>query len=83
MGSAGGDGNALPRPKLSFSRRDLAAAIRTVQETTGRTVAKVEIGYDGRIIVELAPPVDTTAPAPQHEPNEWDEVLGHGRPNTA
>jgi len=72
----------MPRAKLGFSRRDLVAAIRTVEETTGRTVARVEIGHDGRIVVELAPTVGTLAPAPEHDPNEWDEVLKHGRPNT-
>jgi hypothetical protein len=42
-------------------------------EKAGHKVARLLIGQDGGIVVELAPPVGSaTAPAP--EPNEWDKV---------
>jgi hypothetical protein len=70
----------VARVKLTFRQRDVTAAIKAV-ERAGHSVARVSIGQDGSIIVELAPPsANETAPA---EPNEWDEVFKHGRPNTA
>jgi hypothetical protein len=65
----------MARGRLTFRERDVTAAIRAV-EKTGHKVARVSIGQDGSIVVELAPPVGSaTAPSPEHDPNPWDEVL--------
>jgi hypothetical protein len=60
----------MPRGPLTFRQRDVTAAIKAV-EASGHQVARVSIGQDGQIIVELAPPVASgTAPAPVRNP--WD-----------
>jgi hypothetical protein len=60
----------MARVRLTFRQRDVTAAIKAV-EAAGHTVARVSIGQDGRIEVELAPSVVSgTAPAPY---NPWDE----------
>ena len=65
----------MARIRLTFRERDVTAAIRAV-EKTGDKVARVTIGQDGSIVVELAPPACTeTAPAPVKQPNPWDELF--------
>jgi hypothetical protein len=65
----------MPRALLTFRQRDVTAAIKAV-ERAGHAVARVSIGQDGSIIVELAPPVGTgPAPEPDAKPNPWDEVF--------
>jgi hypothetical protein len=62
----------MARDRLTFRQRDITAAIKAV-ERAGHKVAKVEIGQDGRIRLELVPPVgNETAPAPVLNP--WDKV---------
>jgi hypothetical protein len=63
----------MARDRLTFRQRDVAAAIRAVEQT-GNKVAKVEIGSDGRIKLELASPAaNDTTPAPVT--NSWDEPV--------
>jgi hypothetical protein len=65
----------MARVRLTFRQRDITAAIKAV-EAAGHKVARVEIGQDGRIVVELTPPVVSgTAPEPEPKPNPWDEVF--------
>jgi hypothetical protein len=64
-------------PRAPFRRRDVVAAIQAVESATGRAVAKVEIGPDGRILVELAPPAGGRL-APATYENPWDEVFEDG-----
>ena len=68
----------MSRSRLTFSARDVRAAIQLAEQTTGRAVIKVEIGNDGRIIVELAPPGGTQT-APAQDANPIDEVPGYGK----
>jgi hypothetical protein len=63
----------MPRDRLTFRQRDVAAAIRAVEQT-GNKVARVSIGQDGSIIVELAPASGNQS-APVPEANEWDDLL--------
>lgn len=64
----------MPRDRLTFRQRDVTAAIKAV-ERAGHQVARVSIGQDGNIIIELASPA-ANEPTPAREPsNEWDEVL--------
>jgi len=52
----------MARGRLTFRERDVTAAIRAV-EKTGHKVARVSIGQDGSIVVELAPPVGSATGA--------------------
>jgi hypothetical protein len=56
-----------------FRQRDVTAAVKALVQA-GLTVYRVEIiGRDGRIIVDLVPPVDNEkAPDP---PNPWDRII--------
>ena len=63
----------MPRDRLTFRQRDVAAAIRAIEQT-GNKVARVEIGSDGRIIVELASAVGNNEQTPAPESNPWNEV---------
>ena len=63
----------MPRDRLTFRQRDVAAAIRAVEQTDNK-VARVEIGLDGRISVELASE-GGTEPTPIPEPNPWDRPV--------
>ena len=65
----------MARVRLTFRERDITAAIRAV-EKTGHKVARVTIGQDGSIVVELAPLADSeTTPGPEKQPNPWDEIF--------
>ena len=61
------------KTRLSFRQRDVAAAIRAIEQT-GNKVTRVEIGSDGRIIVELASAVRNNEQTPDPESNPWNEV---------
>jgi hypothetical protein len=63
----------VARVRLTFRQRDVTAAIKAV-EAAGHKVSRVQIGQDGSIYIELAPPgANQTALDP--ESNPWDEVL--------
>jgi hypothetical protein len=63
----------VARAPLTFRQRDVVAAIKAV-ERAGHTVARISIGKDGSIQIELAPPVaNETAPDP--EINLFDKVF--------
>jgi hypothetical protein len=64
----------MARERLTFRERDVSAAIRAV-EKTGHKVARVEIGPDGRIIVELASPVGNGQPTTPLD--EWLKKHAH------
>jgi hypothetical protein len=67
----------MARVKLTFRQRDLAAAIKAAQ-AAGLTVARLIVGKDDCVIVELAPP-GANGPAPDPEMNNpWDELLNEG-----
>jgi hypothetical protein len=69
----------VARVPLTFRQRDVTAAIKAV-ERAGHQVARVLIDREGRIIVELAPPVGSSA-APEPEFNEWDELYESNQAN--
>jgi hypothetical protein len=57
---------------MTFRQRDVAAAIKAAK-AAGCTIARVEVGRDGRVILVLA-----TGDKPSTEPasgNEWDALL--------
>jgi hypothetical protein len=60
----------MPRAPTTFRQRDVAAAIKAAQ-AAGCTVARVEVGKDGRIILIL---ISKEQPANQAETNEWDNA---------
>lgn len=64
----------MPRDRLTFRQRDVTAAIKAV-ERSGHKVARVRIGQDGsiEIDVELASPGEQATPA--LEQNPWDRFL--------
>jgi hypothetical protein len=63
----------MPRDRLTFRERDVAAAIRSAERGSGRKVARISIGQDGSIIVELA---SSGANEPTPDPvNPWDEAV--------
>jgi hypothetical protein len=64
-------------PRAPFRPRDVVAFIQAVESATGRAASKVEIGIDGRILVELTPPAGSR-PAPATDENPWDEVFEDG-----
>jgi hypothetical protein len=62
----------VARVPLTFRQRDVTAAIKAV-ERAGHQVARVLIDREGRIIVELVPPVGSGV-TPEPESNPWDEL---------
>jgi hypothetical protein len=69
----------MARVRLTFRQRDITAAIKGV-EAAGLTVARVKIGQDGEIVVEVAPPA-TSNQQPEEPPrNPWDELLDENHP---
>jgi hypothetical protein len=68
----------MPRDRLTFRQRDVTAAIKVAERSTGREVTRVTIGQDGSIIVELAPSV-VSGTAPALDLNEWDEDPLYGK----
>jgi hypothetical protein len=64
----------MPRDRLTFRQRDVTAAIKAV-ERAGHQVARVSIGQDGSIVVEVASPVGSTrtTPDPPSKANPWDK----------
>jgi hypothetical protein len=64
----------MPRGRLTFRERDVTAAIRAA-ERSGRKVARVRIGQDGSIEVDLEPSNGTT-PDPDYNP--YDDLPGYG-----
>jgi hypothetical protein len=63
----------MPRDRLTFRQRDIAAAIRAVEQT-GNKVARVEIGSDGCIKLELASSAANEA-TPDPDANPWNEAV--------
>jgi hypothetical protein len=62
----------MARGPLLFRQRDVTAAVKALVQA-GQTVYRVEIGKDGRIILDLTPPVGSEkAPDP---PNPWDRII--------
>jgi hypothetical protein len=62
----------MSRGPTTFRQRDVSAAIKAAI-SAGCTVARVEVGRDGKVILILA-----TCEKPSTEPgaaNEWDDVL--------
>jgi hypothetical protein len=47
----------MPRPRLSFRQRDLAAALKAAQ-AAGIPVSRIEVGKDGIVIIPGAPGQD-------------------------
>ena len=60
----------MPRAPTTFPQRDLAAALKAAA-AAGCTVARVEVGKDGRIILIL---ISEEQSAGEAETNEWDNA---------
>jgi len=58
----------MPRGPTTFRQRDVAAAIKAAK-AAGCTIARVEVGRDGKVVLVL------TKGEIDEKENEWDEVL--------
>ncbi len=65
----------MARGALLFRERELTRAVRAMAKA-GQTVARVEIGRDGKLVIVVGKPQELVAEqlAEDQERNEWDAV---------
>jgi len=64
----------VSRGPQTFRQRDVAALIKAAA-AAGRSVARIEVGKDGRIVVILVSDRGQSDEKPSGYANEWDAVL--------
>jgi hypothetical protein len=62
----------MSRAPSTFRQRDVTAAFKAAK-AAGVDVARVEVAKDGRIVIVVGSPGDSTS----GDSNPWDEVLTH------
>ncbi len=65
----------MARGALLFRERELTRAVRAMAKA-GQTVARVEIGRDGKLVIVVGKPQELVAEqlAEDQERNKWDAV---------